>query len=333
MRAGTAMVATALAGCNVPRRDEGATPTARATRTGPTSGARPDWSTPTTWHGEPGRVIETGELRLVVLDRGAKIASLIDSRSRTEWLAQPEGTALVKSGYGADFIASEMCGWDECAPSVAATTIRGAKIPDHGEVWSVDWATSTEPGALVQEVRGHALPYTFRRTLTEVDGALRFTYAVVNEGDEALPFTWTGHPQFLATARTNVTLNGYVGEAVVPGDPNGEPLFRQAGNARALEGTRRGTSHKTWLRLRPARAEVLLWHGDRLGRLRFSWDARSIPYVAFWQDNAQYSREPVVAVELSNGWYDDLAAADRRDRCLLVPAGRRATWSFDLRLG
>lgn len=327
------MVAVAVAACDRPGRDAGATPapTTRATST-PQISTTPQ-PTPVTWHGEPGHLLDSGDLRLVVLDRGGKVASLVDARSRTEWLAQPEGNTLVDSGYGADFIASEMCGWDECAPSVAATTLRGAHIPDHGEVWSVDWTTRTRSDALVQEVGGHALPYTLRRTLTATDGAIRFTYAVVNEGNEALPFVWTGHPQFLATAKTMVTLTGDVAEAIVPGDRTGEPLLRQAGRAGALEGVRRGASHKSWLRLRPGRAEVVLAHGDRPGRLRFSWDTRAVPYVAIWQDNAQFSREPVVACELSNGWYDDLAAAERRSRCLVVPPGESAAWSFDLRLG
>jgi galactose mutarotase-like enzyme len=286
-------------------------------------------SSPVTWHGEPGHVIDTGDLRLVVLERGGKVASLVDAKSRAEWLAQPKGGTLVESGYGADFIASEMCGWDECAPTVDATTYRGADIPDHGEVWGVDWSTRSQPEALVQEVSGHALPYTLRRTLIKSDDALRFTYEVVNDGDEALPFVWTGHPQFLATTKSTVALTGDVAEATVPGG-RGAPLLRRAGRAGALDAVRRGESHKTWLRLGPGRAEVVLAHADRPGRLRFAWDTRAIPYVAFWQDNALYSREPVVACELSNGWYDNLAVAERRGRCLVVPAGDRATWSFDL---
>lgn len=326
----------AVAACDRRARDANATPTppaARPTPTGQMFTSTANLSTPVTWHGEPGHVLDTADLRLVVLDRGGKIVSLVDARSRTEWLAQPAGTTLVDSGYGADFIASEMCGWDECAPSVDATTLRGARIPDHGEVWSVDWATRSQTDALLQEVSGHALPYTLRRTLTEADRALRFTYEVVNEGDGPLPFVWTGHPQFLATANTTVALTGEVAEAIVPGDRSGEPLLHQAGRAGALEGVRRGASHKSWLRLRPGRAEVVLAHGHRPGRLRISWDARTVPYVAFWQDNAQFSREPVVACELSNGWYDDLAAADRRGRCLVVPVGESAAWSFHMRLG
>lgn len=328
-----AMLAAAVTGCDRPSGDAVATPTttvpATPSRSATSSGGL---STPVTWHGEPGHVLHNGGLRLVVLERGGKVASLVDARSQAEWLAQPGGGPLAASGYGADFIGSEMCGWDECAPTVDATTLRGANLPDHGEVWSVDWSTQSRPDALVQEVSGHALPYTMRRTLTEAAGALRFTYEVVNVGDDPLPFVWTGHPQFLATAKTTVALAGDVAESIVPGDRTGGPLLRRAGTAGALQGVRRGGSHKTWLRLRPGRAGVVLAHGDRPGRLRLSWDAGAIPYVAFWQDNAQYSREPVVACELSNGWYDNLATAARRGRCLVVPAGKPATWSFDLSL-
>lgn len=282
----------------------------------------------TTWRGEPGYRLQTPTMTLVALDRGGKIVSLVTGDDH-EWLAQPVDGPLAPSGYGADFIGAEMCGWDECAPTVDATEVDGAALPDHGEVWSVDWTSTTAPGVLEQTVDGQALPYRFTRTITNDGQRFTIAYTVTNTGDEEIPFLWCGHPQFTADDDTRLTLDGSVEKVVVLGAPGEKPFLESAGSRPALADRKPHTTRKTWFRMGGDSAGVSLRHGDGPS-LTMAWEPADIPYVAVWQDRARYAREPVVAPELSNGWYDNLARADANDLVLRLGPGEETAWSFTL---
>ena len=103
---------------------------------------------PTTWHDIAALVLENETIRTVVVPTmGAKIVSLLDKRTGTEWLAGPGERPFRPSAYGATFDQQDMSGWDEMFPTITACpypapgAYTGAPLPDHGEVWAVPWTT------------------------------------------------------------------------------------------------------------------------------------------------------------------------------------------------
>ena len=86
-------------------------------------------------------LIRAGECAVTVLPQaGGKIASIrIGER---ELLQQPLAPIAPRTRTMA-FDESDASGWDECLPSVAACDVKTeagiAEIPDHGDLWRVEW--------------------------------------------------------------------------------------------------------------------------------------------------------------------------------------------------
>jgi hypothetical protein len=86
-------------------------------------------------------VISAGECSVTILPHlGGKIASiLIGDR---ELLQSPLAPYAART-RSMSFDAGDASGWDECLPSVAACTVKTeagkATIPDHGDLWRVEW--------------------------------------------------------------------------------------------------------------------------------------------------------------------------------------------------
>src|SRR5258708_4225990 len=93
--------------------------------------------------GEENVLIRAGECSLTLLPHlGGKIASI--SVHGIELLQAPLAP-LAPRTQTMSFDASDASGWDECLPSVGACTVTTAdgpaQIPDHGDLWRVEWET------------------------------------------------------------------------------------------------------------------------------------------------------------------------------------------------
>ncbi|WP_146192463.1 hypothetical protein [Cellulomonas sp. WB94] len=160
--------------------------------------------TASTWRDEPAhRVVGgTGLTALVVPGRGGKIASLRDGTGR-EWLAQPGPTLPAPARGPVSFVDAEMCGWDECAPTVDADTLDGTPLADHGEAWTTPW-TSRAAGAWGYD--GRSLPYRFSRRIEPTGTGLDLVYTAEATAGGPVPFQWAAHPQFVAPPGSRVVL-------------------------------------------------------------------------------------------------------------------------------
>ena len=86
-------------------------------------------------------VMRAGGCSVTILPRlGGKIASIqIGDR---ELLQEPLAPYAART-RAMSFDAGDASGWDECLPSVAACSVETdagtASIPDHGDLWRVEW--------------------------------------------------------------------------------------------------------------------------------------------------------------------------------------------------
>lgn len=292
--------------------------------------------TRTTWNRADAVLHRSDEVSVVVLPgRGGKIASL--RAFDHEWLAQPELPLGPMPMPGDVFVEGDMCGWDECAPSVVVCTLPGwpdasvdTLLPDHGELWTVPWDVDTAHlDCAVAD--GPNSRCKFSRTVTLGPGpVVRFDYAVT-AADVDTPFLWAAHPQLRAPAGSRVLLEREPAR-VVDVDSGPDPCSMDWRSELAhIDTVAPGSSRKFYLEPtdRMASAGLMLRDGRTL---TMRWDPLLLPYLGIWFDRSKHSREDVVAIEPSTGWYDSAARAIAEDRVLQIPAGATATWWLEIEL-
>ncbi len=293
-------------------------------------------TTRTTWNGVEAVLHSNGKVALVVLPiRGGKIVSL--QAFGHEWLAQPELPLGAPPAPGDAFVDGDMCGWDECAPSVVECTLPGwpessvdTQLPDHGELWTVPW--TVDPAQSDRAVAlGPISRCTFARTVTLGTGpVVRLDYAVTAALVDT-PFLWAAHPQLRAPAGSQVLL-GREPERVVDVDSGSDPMPEDWRPELArIDTVAPGGSRKFYLEPTDHVGSAGLMLPD--GRsLTMRWDPLLLPYLGIWFDRSRYSREDVVAIEPSTGWYDSTARAIAEDHVLRIPAGGTAAWWLEIAL-
>jgi galactose mutarotase-like enzyme len=261
---------------------------------------------------------------------GAKLASLRHIPSGREWLVQPS-SPLVPRAYGSSFVGAEMCGWDELLPTIdpCFSPDTGAPLPDHGEVWAIPWRVErADAEGVTTVVDGVALEYRLRRRLVVSGPALRLEYELAVTGDRALSLLWAAHPQFACLPGTAVRLEASVREAFMihPGPPRN--VLWPEGGAIASE-LRPGTSQKVYVQPDSPVAEAEIADPDG-SHLRLAWDGAHVPYLGVWLDNAQFSREPVAALEPATGFYDNLERAAAAGRVTRIAPGEPLAWTLEV---
>lgn len=264
--------------------------------------------------------LETPALTVVVdAERGAKIVSLREPDG-LEWLAAAESASTPAPGTS--FVEAEMAGWDECAPTIVACDVEGRSVPDHGDLW--DRAFTRDGDTLVAE--GASLGYRFSRSMRAVPGGVRFEYSA-EALSRLVPFLWAAHPQFVATPGTRVELPG-VSEVVDVLDP-GEPRLPWAGELATIDTVPSGGCRKVYAEPSVHASAARLVRGD--GRaLELHWSSECA-YVGVWFDGGAFSREPVIAIEPSTGYFDSLATAVARGRVPVLEPGSPLRWWVEVR--
>lgn len=251
--------------------------------------------------------------------RGAKIVSLHDGGR--EWLAQPDPGVPTPSA-GTPFVDAEMAGWDECAPSIVACTVDGVDIPDHGELWDAAFEVA---GATAT---WHGRSFVFSRTIRSAPGGLRLDYRASSLGGE-VPFLWAAHPQFIAHAGTCVQLPSGVSTVVDVLSAAPRRLEWTEEISRIDSVSDRGC-RKVYVAPDLSVASAALVHPDG-ARLDLTWSAAA-PYLGIWFDSRAYSREPVIALEPSTGYFDSLAVAAAGGRVTTLRDGAPLEWWVDVRV-
>lgn len=268
-------------------------------------------------------VIAAGDCALTILPQlGGKISS-IRLKGR-ELLQQPIGPMEPRTRTMA-FDESDASGWDECLPSVAACTMPfadgEARIPDHGDLWRVEWARdcgiprlgsgqASEPEdrddaaakSISLRARCFSLPLELERTvsLQERPGGWRLGlfYTLTNTGTHAAPWSWAAHPLFavdpgdcinLPNSISSLRLEGSAARRLgQKGDEVNWPVARLAnGNGEAdlrfVPGPNSGVGEKLFAG--PMAGDIgwceLLRPRARVA-IRVSFQTEKTPYLGLW---------------------------------------------------
>lgn len=306
------------------------------------------------WYDLNAYTLESDALRVVIVpERGAKIASLVDKRLGHEWLIQPTRPPAPEIPYAASYVEYDINAWDEMFPTIVsdsyapAGAYHGAALPDHGEVWPLPWEAAVSEGGLHTSVSGRALPYRLERTARlETATRLRLDYRVTSLAEEALYLLWSPHALFAADEQTEIMLPAEVTSLYTAHDV---PPWGAHGTRHAFPHPQTSDG-KTWdLRrvgppaLRDCRKfyvppELSVDHAGLRQRdtgawLRLSWDAAALPYLGIWIDEGLYVTVTTIGLSPSNAFYDNVNRAIALGRVAPLGAGETRAWSLAVELG
>jgi len=294
--------------------------------------------------------IESGALRAVITVRGSKMVSLIDKVSGRELLLQCAGDTLRQGGYDSDYNVLDVCGFDEMFPTIDACFYerdpwKGAALPDHGEVWGLDWECSESDGEIEAQVQGVRLPYRLSKRLHFIaEDRLRIDYTLENLSPFKMDYVWAAHAMFaleddsvllLPDNQCKATLTySHGGRIGRYGDhiPLGE-VYRTLGRdglAAVLPG--RTYMDKFYIddRVTPGRCSIAYPTEGRACMLNFPEQA--VPYLGVLLSNGLHIGNCAI-LEPCTAAFDRPDRARAFDMYSAIEAKGRAEWHLELAVG
>jgi hypothetical protein len=274
--------------------------------------------------GKENVLIQSGDCSVTLLPEfGGKIASIC---VKGHELLQAPLAEIAPRTHTMPFDLGDASGWDECLPSVAACEVeteRGpVKIPDHGDLWRVEWDKTRNRDQGNRETQGtkgqgnksgtggppsvtlkgqcFSLPLVLERRI-ELDPIargweLRLHYKLTNTGPVRMPWSWAAHPLFRMEEGDTVVLPDSVGTLRVEGS-RGErlgfagdevrwPRARTAdgeADLRVVQAERSGIAEKLFAGPLKAGEGWCELRRPKAGvKIRFRFDPAATPFLGVW---------------------------------------------------
>jgi hypothetical protein len=162
----------------------------------------------------PSYVIESEVLRAEFVAAGGRMVSLQDRRIGHEFLFQQTETKYVRGHYDVPMALNEAAGYDDMFPTISecfndTPPWSGIRMPDHGEIWSLDWNVEKSSDSLSLSVHGVRLPYRFSRKVTFPEpNRLRMAYTLENLSPFLMPYLWSAHAMLRPEEGARILLPG-----------------------------------------------------------------------------------------------------------------------------
>jgi len=286
--------------------------------------------------------LRTDHLELLVIpELGASIVSLRSMRTEREWMwMRPDRAGLYTNLFGDAFEQSPLAGAVECIPTIAACTVSGRVMPDHGEAWSLAWNLD-EPafsqGTISTSVRLPVSGLELSRRI-RLDGPVaRLEYGVFNPSTQTVPYLWAFHPLLAVDGGDRIEVPASITQVRVT-DSQGYAIPAPQGLwnwPEALPGVRLDAIDPN--RFSHSFAKLFAdystcEHGCAAlcrgaERLEFRFDTKEISCVGLWITQGGWHGFTHVAIEPTTHASDSLDDARR----LLAPMESHS-WRFDLAL-
>jgi len=155
-----------------------------------------------------------GLTAVVLPDRGAKIVSLVSSRTGREFVWRDPHRELLPIRPGSTYAENDASGIDDCFPTVEpciypADHFCGLELGDHGDLWSRQWDWSLDGDGAVFGVTGTTLPFRFEKSITIESSPSRLLIenTLHVTGEDAFHYQWTGHPLLRAEEGMRIGLS------------------------------------------------------------------------------------------------------------------------------
>lgn len=298
--------------------------------------------------------VESGKIVAQFLPAvGSKMCSLVYKPLNLELLVQRSNPRYLLAPYDGDYVGQGECsGFDEMFPSIDKCFYegypwRGTPIPDHGEVWSIEWDYVAENDRLHFATFGVRFPYKLEKWVTfQGDNVLHTDYRVTNLSDFDLDFMWAAHPMFYLEEGAElrlptgvqrvVTTLSFTGNLGRYGDEFDWPIaLLPDGQMRDLRRIRPKTARdaeKYFVKGKLPEGWCALFYPRSDLTLTLSFPVETVPYLAIlpnaggWQDLYNIFLEPATAA------FDRLDVARLRGECSTVTARSAYEWYLDIAL-
>ena len=157
--------------------------------------------------------LENDLLKVSVLPEiGGKIASIYVKKHNYEYLVQNPGRKYRHQEYNSDYISGECSGFDDMFPTIDACYYeeypwKGTLLPDHGEVWSLEWDAAIGADTVSLKVDGIHMPYTLEKKISFLhEHTVRIDYRLINRSAFSMFFLWAAHMMINIEEGTRILL-------------------------------------------------------------------------------------------------------------------------------
>ena len=130
---------------------------------------------------------------------GAKMVSLIDKKTGMEFMQQRNSEKYLVQPYDGNYLAGECSGFDDMFPTIDECHCedypwKGTRVPDHGEVWALEWKYEVDSEQIYMHTYGVRFPYKMEKWIRfTTDKILRIIYKLTNLSSFNMDFIWAAH--------------------------------------------------------------------------------------------------------------------------------------------
>lgn len=299
-------------------------------------------------------ILSTEKIEGIVLpEYGGKLASLKSLKTGREFLFQSDSSELKLPTYGAAFSDFDSSGFDEMFPSIDATfypsgKLRGAVIPDHGEVWAMPWDTKPVNDATISlKVTGRCLPYQLSKKVIFDENTITIDYELFNMNDEPLAFIWAAHallncdqkkskiitPSNLTRVMNVERKSQHLGQwGEVYDYPVAKDIYGEKVDLSRFEAAESGNCEKFYFTDNLTDGWCGVEYSDPKEKLIYEFPVNDVPYLGVWKTHGAYKGHYNFALEPCTGAYDDLYLAEKINRASHVAPGEIYTWFLKIRV-
>lgn len=275
--------------------------------------------------------IESQLIKLKVIpELGFKICSILYKPLGKEFLFQPTRGKYDIPGFGDSFSKYDTSGFDEMLPTVDACSYpegkyRGEALPDHGDLWSLNFESNIGEDEIVGNVDLKSLPLNFEKKISFKDeNTIKMDYKVKNLSDEKIFYLWTLHGLNVFDDETEFIFQDDMKHVInVQGD---EDLNKM--DLRSLKDYQDGQSYKFYFlgEIKKGKAGIR-YKKERLEYM-INYDSKVNPYLGVWITKGGFKGEYNCAIEPSNGFYDSLDLAYKNNMVESLEGYEERSWSI-----
>jgi len=303
----------------------------------------------------PSVVLESNDLQVSILPRyGAKIASIYSKKQDFEYLVQNPGETYRKQNYDGSYVLGECSGFDDMFPTIDQCFYedfpwKGTVLPDHGEVWSLEWESSVIERGLMLAVSGVRLPYRLEKILSiDNQDTLKMEYRLFNSSPFPINFLWAAHVMINIMEGTRLILP--------PSSKSAMAVFSKSGRIGRYGDTfswpfpdisikedrldvSRSTSvedmEKYYMKDPLDEGYCLLDYPDGK-KLRLGFSPDTVPYLGIlmnengWNNNGTWEKLYNIFLEPCTASMDRVDVAVLRGQCSVLPPNGEYKWELSI---
>lgn len=274
--------------------------------------------------------LENNWIRSVVLpELGGKIVSVKYKKNDFELAAQCESQAYGRPEFGSDFSTFDASGLDDAFPNIDEADVRWEDrkwfYPDHGEIWSSRFACEVEEERVILTYTSPEFPYTYRKEISLKNSQMVLRYEIRNLTEMPFPCLWTFHG--LVRYEEDMRLLYEEGtdsfENVLESPELGKkgrhiPFHNSEYDFSRVPPKKSRTMIKYYADKKQTAGKCGWQYPGQNMECLLEYDADRLPYLGVWITAGGFRGDYNMALEPSNGYYDDVRTAEKNNSLYML---------------